>query len=124
LGGEALEWLKSYLITENQCEKSAEQKAYLIKEYDIYTCTTLYRLKSDADRLYTEGDKVTHMETGPGKFSAFDRNERVRFHGLVAVTSAGLLPPFQTLYNEPFLSRTDAIASGFRFSKTESYSSK
>ena len=63
------------------------------------------------------------METGPGQFYVLDRDERVRFHGLVAVTSAGLLSHIQPLYNEPFLSRTDAIASGFRFSETDSYSS-
>ena len=84
----------------------------------MYIPAELYAdVKSDTDWLYTAGDKVTHMETGPGQFSVLDRDERVRFHRLVAVTSAVLLSPFQTLYNEPFLSRADAIASGFRFSK-------
>ena len=89
----------------------------------IYTCRTLCKFKSDTDRLYTAGDRVTHIETGTGKFAVLDRDEKCAFTVLVAVTSAGLLLLFQTLYNEPFLSRTNAIAAGFQFFETDSYSS-
>ena len=41
----------------------------------IYTCRTLCKFKSDTDRLYTAGDRVTHIETGTGKFSVLDRDE-------------------------------------------------
>ena len=56
----------------------------------MYIPAELYAdVKSDTDRLYTAGDKVTHMETAPGQFSVLDRDEKVRFHGLVAVRVQG-----------------------------------
>ena len=64
---------------------------------------------------------MTRIETWTGKFDVLDRDEKCAFTVLVAVTSAGLLLLFQTLYNEPFSSRTDAIAAGFLFFETDTY---
>ena len=79
-------------------------------------------MKSDTDWLYIVGDRVTHIETGTGGFAVLDRDEKCTFMVLVAVTSAGLLLLFRTLYDEPCLSRTHAIAAGFQFFRTDSYS--
>ena len=47
---------------EDQCEKSAKRKAYLIKEYDIPA--ELYANSDQTQRLYAAGDKLTYAETG------------------------------------------------------------
>jgi hypothetical protein len=47
---------------EDQCEKAAMRRAYLIKEYDIPA--ELYANSDQTQRLYASGDKLTYAETG------------------------------------------------------------
>ena len=116
---------------EDQCEKSAQRKAYLIKEYDIPA--ELYVNSDQTQRLYAPGDKLTYAETGARQVSVIGGDEKRAFTVLVTVTSAGLLLLFQTIYQgqtdrscpRPAKSRmyAEAVAAGFRFeySKSKTY---
>ena len=115
---------------EAQCEKAAKQKAYLIKEYDIPA--ELYANSDQTQRLYAPGDKLTYAETGAKQVSVIGGDEKRAFTVMVTITSAGLLLPFQAIYQgktdrscpsteAPY--HKEAVAAGFWFehSKTKTY---
>jgi hypothetical protein len=116
---------------EDQCEKSAKRKGYLIKEYDIPA--ELYANSDQTQRLYAAGNQLTYAETGSRQVSILSGDEKRAFTVLVTVTSAGLLLPFQAIYHgktnrscpRPTLTNhyKDAIDAGFRFefSGTDTY---
>jgi hypothetical protein len=115
---------------EDQCEKSAMRKAYLIKEYDIPP--ELYANSDQTQRLYAPGDKLTYAETGSKQVSVVGGDEKRAFTVMVTVTSSGTLLPFQAIYHgkterscpDPKSPNYgDAIAAGFRFehSGTKTY---
>jgi hypothetical protein len=82
---------------EDQCEKSAQRKGYLIKEYDIPA--ELYANSDQTQRLYAMGNQLTYAETGSRQVSILGGDEKRAFTVLVTVTSAGLLLPFQAIYH-------------------------
>jgi hypothetical protein len=108
---------------EDQCEKSAKRKAYLIKEYDIPA--ELYANSDQTQRLYAAGNQLTYTEIGSRQVSVIGGDEKWAFTVLVTVMSAGLLLPFQAIYvgksnhscprPNPTNHHKDAIAAGFRF---------
>jgi hypothetical protein len=115
---------------EEQCEKAAKRKAYLIKEYDIPA--ELYANSDQTQRLYAPGDKLTYAETGAKQVSVIGGDEKRAFTVMVTITSAGLLLPFQAIYQgktdrscphpeAPYYK--EAVAAGFQFeySKSKTY---
>jgi hypothetical protein len=115
---------------EDQCERSALRKAYLIKEYDIPA--ELYANSDQTQRLYAAGGQLTYAETGAKQVSVLGAEEKRAFTVMVTITSAGLLLPFQTIYvgltnrSCPHTKATcydDATAAGFlfEFSGTQTY---
>jgi hypothetical protein len=115
---------------EDQCEKSALRKAYLIKEYDIPA--ELYANSDQTQRLYAAGDKLMYTKTGAKQVSVIGGDEKRAFTVMVTVTSAGLLLLFQSIFqgktncscpNKESPHYNDAIAAGFRFkfSGTKTY---
>jgi hypothetical protein len=115
---------------EDQCERAALRKAYLIKEYDIPP--ELFANSDQTQRLYGPGDKLTYAETGSKQVSVIGGDEKRAFTVMITVTSAGRLLPIQAVYqgktdkscpdkSAPHFS--DAIKAGFRFefSGTKTY---
>ena len=114
---------------ENQCEKSAIRKAYLFKEYDIPAES--YANSDQTQRLYAAGNKLTYAETGAKQVSVIGGDEKRAFTVLVTITAAGLMLPFQAIYqgktdrscpspkspdgNTKTPNYDDAITAGFRF---------
>src|SRR6202142_2169212 len=81
---------------EDQCEKSAIRKAYLLKEYDIPA--ELFANSDQTNRLYAPGDKLMHAGTGAKQESVIGGEEKRAFPVIVTVTSAGRKLPFQAIY--------------------------
>jgi hypothetical protein len=81
---------------EDQCEKSALRKAYLLKEYDIPA--ELYANSDQTQRLYAPGDKLTYAKTGAKQVSVIGGDEKRAFTVMVTVMSAGTLLPFRAIY--------------------------
>jgi hypothetical protein len=114
---------------EDQCEKAALRRAYLIKEYDIPA--ELYANSDQTQRLYAPGDKLTYAETGAKQVSVIGADEKRAFTTMVTVTSAGVLLPFQAIYVGKSIRSCptsgphydDAIKAGFliEFSGTKTY---
>jgi hypothetical protein len=116
---------------EDQCEKAAIRRAYLMREYDIPA--ELFANSDQTQRLYAPGDKLTYAETGSKQVSVIGGDEKRAFTVMVTVTSAGVLLPFQAIYvgktNRSCPNREKApdfdaaVAAGFRFefSGTETY---
>lgn len=115
---------------EDQCERSAIRKAYLLKEYDIPA--ELYANSDQTQRLYAPGDKLTYAETGSKQVSVIGGDEKRAFTVMVTITSSGKMLPFQAIYHGkterscPDKASTnygDAISAGFRleYSGTKTY---
>jgi hypothetical protein len=115
---------------EDQCERAAIRRAYLLKEYDIPA--ELYANSDQTGRQYAPGDKLTYAETGSKQVSVIGGDEKRAFTVMVTVTSSGILLPFQAIYQGkterscPDSTSPDhdaAITAGFRFefSGTKTY---
>jgi DDE superfamily endonuclease len=107
---------------EDQCEKSAMRKAYLLKEYDIPA--ELFVNSDQTQRLYAPGDKLMYAEIGAKQVSVIGGDEKRAFIVMVSVSSAGRMLPFQAIYHgkterscpdKKSPNYDAAIAAGFRF---------
>lgn len=81
---------------EDQCERSAIRKGYLLKEYGIPA--DLYANSDQTQRLYAPGNKLTYDAIGSKQVSVIGGDEKRAFTVMVTITGAGTLLPFQSVY--------------------------
>lgn len=121
---------KKPLDWEDQCERSAIRKAYLIKEHDIPA--SLWVNADQTQVVYAPGNRMTWTQTGSKDVSVVGVEEKRAFTLMVSVAANGTVLPFQAIYSgathrscpdpdAPFY--TEAISAGFRlkFSGTKTY---
>lgn len=82
---------------EDQCERAAIRRAYLIKEEDIVAALIV---NSDQTQvLYAPGDKVTWTEKGAKQVPVLGAEEKRAFTALISVACDGTFLPLQAIYS-------------------------
>ncbi|KAF5321552.1 hypothetical protein D9619_000201 [Psilocybe cf. subviscida] len=82
---------------EDQCERAAIRRAYLIKEEDIVAALVV---NSDQTQvLYAPGDKMTWAEKGAKQVAVLGAEEKRAFTALISVVSDGTFLPLQAIYS-------------------------